>query len=613
MAKRTTKTEVVTKTFARSGPEIRPDQIRLADEAQVDPNKVYTQSDINQNAGGGAIPDPIDLDGYAKTDYVDSADQALNTLIAANAQAIEDIDISEGGESYDDTAIKNDIADLQGAFDTAVLAAQEGAENLEIDLQSYAKKEDSVSKTGGDSMQGPLAVQAQDGTNGRDTNKVQTLGVFSNSDGSALRLGTTRDRVYVGHNDTSFNGPIKVDEIQEKNTGSGTIFKNIVCAESPLSIRIKDPNSIIIDHPDYVADNRVPLKVFDPNETCRFGVKIENGKGPYAIDEHGQAFQGEHVNYLATIGLLKGKAVTEYYYGLRGELGALDLQIVKSLSASRDVDPAVALITDDYSYLVLNHDPKGAGGGVGRVDWISNFPDDSTMYIQQGEAVYMLETTAVGSAGLNGRAKHFIIRSHSIPDNALSDAEITIGSYVEDGNTPYLTSYAKHKALEKTTLSLNGGTVKGVLSVDGEDDNPFLAKANNDVVTKAYLNQQNSDYAAKNHSHQPKSLWVAVSHKVAENLERGEFFIGDDDNIYFHRYTATNVDFGVNGSAIDGLVFLCTVHNSIGNSVHCITADQISVNNGENNYSMVRKKAKHYGEGAYTGERYFLNIPGFTF
>ena len=95
MAKRRTKTEIVTKALARSGPELRPDQIRLADEAQLDPNKVYTQSDLNQNAGsggGGAIPDPIDLDGYAKTDYVDSADQALNTLIAANAQAIEDID-----------------------------------------------------------------------------------------------------------------------------------------------------------------------------------------------------------------------------------------------------------------------------------------------------------------------------------------------------------------------------------------------------------------------------------------------------------------------------------------------------------------------------------------
>lgn len=78
-----------------------------------------------------------------------------------------------------------------------------------------------VKKLGGDQMQGPLVIQTQTPSDSRATNKVQTLGVFSNSDGSALRLGTTRDRVYVGHNDTSFNGPIKVGEIQEKNNGAG--------------------------------------------------------------------------------------------------------------------------------------------------------------------------------------------------------------------------------------------------------------------------------------------------------------------------------------------------------------------------------------------------------
>ena len=149
-----TTTEVVTKALARSGPEIRPDQIRLADEAQTDPKKVYTQSDVNQN-GGGSGPGPApDLTDYAKTEYVDAADDQLKTEVGsaaamansamekatANTKAIEEI--PEGGESYDDTAIKKEISDLQGAFDTAVIAAQDGAEQLEIELQSYAKKED---------------------------------------------------------------------------------------------------------------------------------------------------------------------------------------------------------------------------------------------------------------------------------------------------------------------------------------------------------------------------------------------------------------------------------------------------------------------------------------
>ena len=155
-------TEVVTKAMARSGPDLHPDQIRLDDSVQTDKTKVFTQSDINAGmsgggGGGGGGPAP-DLSEYAKTKYVDegdaanaaaivaeanardTADKANLGLIEANKKAIEAIEIPEGGESYDDAEIKQDISDLQDAFDTAVAAAQEGAENLTIELQSYAKK-----------------------------------------------------------------------------------------------------------------------------------------------------------------------------------------------------------------------------------------------------------------------------------------------------------------------------------------------------------------------------------------------------------------------------------------------------------------------------------------
>ena len=88
-----------------------------------------------------------------------------------------------------------------------------------------------VNREGGDSMEGPLVIKAQDPANGRATNKVQTLGVFSNSEGSALRLGTTRDRVYVGHSDTSINGPVKIQEVQEKNSGQGIKVSNELSME----------------------------------------------------------------------------------------------------------------------------------------------------------------------------------------------------------------------------------------------------------------------------------------------------------------------------------------------------------------------------------------------
>lgn len=99
-----------------------------------------------------------------------------------------------------------------------------------VDVEGGIDTSEFVKKTGGDSMEGPLTIQAQVPANARDTKKIITYGVYSNSDGSALRLGTTRDRVYVGHNDTSFNGLVKIDEIEEKNAGSGVTFSSEIYA-----------------------------------------------------------------------------------------------------------------------------------------------------------------------------------------------------------------------------------------------------------------------------------------------------------------------------------------------------------------------------------------------
>jgi hypothetical protein len=78
-----------------------------------------------------------------------------------------------------------------------------------------------VKKEGGDDMEGPLNMKNQPGGSSRDTNRVHTLGVFSNSSNSYLGLGTDGTKVYVGNDDTSFVKPIKVAEIQSKNDGDG--------------------------------------------------------------------------------------------------------------------------------------------------------------------------------------------------------------------------------------------------------------------------------------------------------------------------------------------------------------------------------------------------------
>lgn len=100
-----------------------------------------------------------------------------------------------------------------------------------------------VHRKGGDSMEGPLTILAQDVTDSRATKKINTLGVFSASQGSALRLGTTRDRVYIGHDDTSFNGPVKIDEIHEKSANNGIEIHNQLWMKSHKISGLADPES----------------------------------------------------------------------------------------------------------------------------------------------------------------------------------------------------------------------------------------------------------------------------------------------------------------------------------------------------------------------------------
>ena len=102
----------------------------------------------------------------------------------------------------------NDATGVEYTFDGVKWLASGGEE---LDLSGY------VSKTGGDDMEGPLYVKNQPDTGSRDTSRINSLGVYSNSSSSYLGLGTSGTKVYVGHNDTSFATPIKVSDIEQKD------------------------------------------------------------------------------------------------------------------------------------------------------------------------------------------------------------------------------------------------------------------------------------------------------------------------------------------------------------------------------------------------------------
>jgi len=85
------------------------------------------------------MTDSPDTSSYSTVNQLNSekadreiVDQTLQKLLENEAR-----DRAAGDE-----ALSSEIGSLQEGFDTAILAGQEGAENLNIELQSYLKKDD---------------------------------------------------------------------------------------------------------------------------------------------------------------------------------------------------------------------------------------------------------------------------------------------------------------------------------------------------------------------------------------------------------------------------------------------------------------------------------------
>ena len=90
----------------------------------------------------------------------------------------------------------------------------------EADLSGF------VSKTGGDEMEGPLNIKAHSGDS-RGTSRIKALGLFSGSSNSALRLGTTGDRIYIDSENTQFNGGIMVNNLGPKTQDGRGVTLNV--------------------------------------------------------------------------------------------------------------------------------------------------------------------------------------------------------------------------------------------------------------------------------------------------------------------------------------------------------------------------------------------------
>ena len=331
-------------------------------------------------------------------------------------------------------------------------------------VKGFANAEDLryVSKTGGDSMQGPLTITNEPNGGGtRETRRVITLGVFSNSENSALRLGTTQDRVYVGHNDTSFNGPIKVDEIQEKNSGKFTTFTS---------------GEIIVKAPDF-GEAKITLngKRDNANNSCstiQFSNQLESG-----ADETGyltylnkgttQQFKfNQDVNLDGNI--LKGVGELQIYNG-----GSIDAGSTKRILLQNP--------TDGYD-----------GGDVGAVsirravDWRRSFAIRGNVDGAEDDILYA-NTTADGTDGVVYKGHtgfdYNIINRKAMEDYIDSEFGVSVENYQQLNYEPL-----------KENLTIvegvwSGSAGDGNLKVESLDDVPTHVGWRPDNTGKIYIGQ----------------------------------------------------------------------------------------------------------------------------
>ena len=101
----------------------------------------------------------------------------------------------------------------------------------------------------------------------------------------------------------------------------------------------------------------------------------------------------------------------------------------------------------------------------------------------------------------------------------------------------------------------------------------------------------------------------------AGNLQEGQFFVADNNNIYLHFKSTNGIDLGISGSTeySQTMTFLASIYGrGTYNSMYSTVADKINLNVSSNNYIRVQSSHLLYKQAMNVGTNYVINIPGFT-
>ena len=122
------------------------------------------------------MPDSFDTSSYS----------TVNQLNAEKADRVAE-----------DAVLSAELGDLQAGFDTAVLAAQDGADNLTIELQSYSKKDHTHSDYASSSHSHPAYAASSHTHSGMAVMKKGTSTNPSLSQGE-MYLNISQKILYIG-------------------------------------------------------------------------------------------------------------------------------------------------------------------------------------------------------------------------------------------------------------------------------------------------------------------------------------------------------------------------------------------------------------------------------
>jgi hypothetical protein len=196
----------------------------VVDNRPSKPGEWALESDISEGTNYLAI-NQVDMDGVSHGwgdvsvgDYVEVVD-----LENPSNYALWVIQDEPDGTGFTWFEVK--LKDRGGEFSVGETCEIRFFQVNQQDLQLEDLDRRYLKKTGGDDMEGPLNVKAR-GSDSRATSRIKTLGVFSES-GSALRLGTTTDRVYIEDDNTKFNGGILVNNIGPKTDDGRGVTLNV--------------------------------------------------------------------------------------------------------------------------------------------------------------------------------------------------------------------------------------------------------------------------------------------------------------------------------------------------------------------------------------------------